>query len=293
MADMMEHVREIDITLDDGRVLHAYDTGGDSADTRVPVIWHHGTPNIGAPPTPLSAAAARSGLRWVSYDRPGYGGSSSHPGRGIASAAADVGAIADALGIGRFGVLGHSGGGPHALACAAMLGDRVFAAVSVSGVRPYPVGPEDERAWYAGMHPAGEAEFRAAYAGREALAALFAKGEFDPGIFTPEDHAALGGDWKWLASMVGPAIEDGPDAMIDDDLAYTAAWGFDPGTITVPVLLMHGEADRMVPASHSQWLANHIPGAELRVCPGEGHVSVLRQVAAGVTWLGERAPAAP
>jgi pimeloyl-ACP methyl ester carboxylesterase len=289
MADMREQVRETDITLDDGRVLHVYDTGEGS---RVPVIWHHGTPNIGAPPTPLFAAAVRNGLRWVSYDRPGYGGSSPHPGRGIASAAADVAAVADTLGIERFGVLGHSGGGPHALGCAAILGDRVFAAVSVSGLKPYPADPEDEKAWYAGMHPAGEAELRAARAGREALAALFARGEFDPEIFTAEDHAALDGDWKWLASMVGPAIEDGPVAMIDDDLAYTAAWGFDPDAITVPVLLMHGEADRMVPASHSQWLAHRIPGAELRICPGEGHVSILRQVAGAVTWLGERVPAA-
>ena len=94
-------------------------------DPRLTVVWHHGTPNVGTPPEPLLPASAERGIRWVSYDRPGYGGSTPHPGRDIASAAADVEAIADALGIDRFAVLGHSGGGPHALACAALLGDRV------------------------------------------------------------------------------------------------------------------------------------------------------------------------
>src|SRR6266508_3190901 len=98
-------VTEIDIALDGDRRLHAYDTGGDG----VPVFWHHGTPNIGAPPQPLFAAAKRLGLRWVSYDRPGYGGSTPVRGRDIASAAADTARVADALGIDRFAVMGHSG----------------------------------------------------------------------------------------------------------------------------------------------------------------------------------------
>ncbi len=112
-----------------------------------------GLPNTGAPPQPLFAAAARHGLRWVSHDRPAYGGSFPVPGRDVASAAADVAAIAGALGIGEFAVMGHSGGGPHALACAALLGGRVLAAVSVSGMAPYPAG--DDRDWFAGMYAGG------------------------------------------------------------------------------------------------------------------------------------------
>jgi pimeloyl-ACP methyl ester carboxylesterase len=294
-VETMEQVRETDITLDDGRVLHAYDTARDPADTRTPVFWHHGTPNIGAPPAPLFAYAARHGLRWVSYDRPGYGGSSPDPGRSVVSAVADVAAIADALGIGRFGVLGHSGGGPHALACAAILGDRVFGAVSMSGLAPYPddtrdAAGMDQRAWYAGMHPVGEAELRAARAGRAELESVLANSDFDPEIFTSADHAALEGDWKWIHTVVGPALENGPGGMIDDDLAYTRPWGCDPGVITVPTLLVHGEEDRMVPASHSRWLASRIQGAELRISPGHGHVSVLRQAPAAVGWLGGHAP---
>lgn len=117
-------VRETDLELRDARTLHAYDTGDDG---RLAVFWHHGTPNIGTPPEPLFAAADRLGIRWVSYDRPGYGGSTPHRGRDVASAAADVSSAADALGIDRFAVMSHSGGGPHALARAALLPDRVRA----------------------------------------------------------------------------------------------------------------------------------------------------------------------
>ena len=104
-------VTDADIELAGGRTLHYYDTREDESDTRVPVFWHHGTPNVGSPPEPLFPAAAGIGLRWVSYDRPAYGGSSPNPGRDIASAVADVAAVADALGIGRFAAVGHSGGG--------------------------------------------------------------------------------------------------------------------------------------------------------------------------------------
>jgi len=109
-------VTENDLQLSDGRTLHMYDVSADGAGARLAVFWHHGTPNIGAPPEPLLPAAAQRGIRWVSYDRPGYGGSTPHPGRDAASAAADVSSIADALGIGQFAIMGHSGGSAHALA---------------------------------------------------------------------------------------------------------------------------------------------------------------------------------
>jgi len=120
-------VTEADIRLADGRTLHAYDTRADAAadsapDPAVAVFWLHGSPNVGSPPEPLFAAAEANGLRWVSYDRPGYGGSGPHDGRDVASAAADVAAIADALGIGRFAVLGHSGGGGRARGAGGALG---------------------------------------------------------------------------------------------------------------------------------------------------------------------------
>ena len=274
---------ETDLVLSGGRRLHYYDTGGPGqADGSLAVFWHHGTPNIGLPPEPLFAAAARNGLRWLSYDRPSYGGSTPNPGRDIASAAADVASIADALRIGQFAVMGHSGGGAHALACGALLPDRVIAAVSVSGLAPFGAEGLD---WFAGVNPVGTAELRAAADGRAALEACLAAGEFDPEMFTPADHAALEGTWSWFGKVVSPAIEAGPDGMIDDDLAAVGPWGFDPAQITTPVLLLHGGEDRMVPSSHSQWVARHCPSAELRLYPEAGHISVLHHAPEALGWL--------
>src|ERR687897_552183 len=112
-------VTQTDLELGDGRTLHAYDTGANDANGRLAVFWHHGSPNIGAPPEPLFSVADRLGIRWVSYDRPGYGGSTPRPDRDVASAAADACAVADALSIERFALMGHSSGGSHAPAGAA------------------------------------------------------------------------------------------------------------------------------------------------------------------------------
>ncbi|MFR9778686.1 alpha/beta fold hydrolase [Micromonospora sp. MS34] len=276
-------VTETDIRPGGDRLLHVYDTGG--AD-RLTVFWHHGTPNIGAPPAPLFAAADRLGLRWVSYDRPGYGGSTPLPGRDIASATADVAAIADTLGIARFAVVGHSGGGPHALACGALLRERVIAVVSGAGLAPYDAEGLD---WFAGMVPSGVASLRAAAAGRAAKEAHESSGvAYDPG-FTPADLAELHGDWSWFDSVVGPATQAGPGGLIDDDLAYVAPWGFRPDRVTPPVLLLHGERDGVVPAAHGAWLARHCPAAELRRYPEDGHISVLRHAGAALAWLRDRA----
>jgi pimeloyl-ACP methyl ester carboxylesterase len=273
---------EFDVPLADGRTLHAYDTGT-AGDGRLPIVWHHGTPNIGRPPEPLFAAADRLALRWVSYDRPGYGGSTPHPGRDIASAAGDVAAVADALGVDRFAVMGHSGGGSHALACAALLTGRVVAAVTGAALAPYDAGGLD---WYAGMCASGVASLRAAAAGRAAKEAHENSGEeYDP-EFTPADDAALAGHWSWLGSVVGPAMAAGPAALIDDDLAYVNPWGFDPAQVTVPVLLLHGRSDRVVPASHGEWLAGRVPSAELRLSTEDGHISVLNHAEPALEWVG-------
>lgn len=278
-------VAETDLELGDGRRLHVYDTGTEDSDSRPVVFWHHGTPNIGAPPEPLFPSADRLGIRWVSYDRPGYGGSTPRPGRDIASAAGDVAAVADTLGIQRFAVMGHSGGGPHALACGALLPDRVLAVVSVAG--PAPFGAEGLD-WFAGMSDSGTASLLAAAKGRAAKETHEASAKYDPQMFTPADHAALAGEWSWFGDVVGPAVEAGPGPLIDDDLAYVNPWGFDPWQVTPPVLFLHGGRDRVVPSSHSQWLANHCPTAEMRLSPTAGHISILNAGAAALEWLADR-----
>lgn len=290
-------VTESDVDLGDGHVLHVYDAGDPGTPDVEPlvVVWHHGTPNIGAPPRPLFEAAARLGIRWVSYDRPGYGGSTPRPDRDVASAARDVAAVADALGVVSFAVMGHSGGGTHDLAPAALLGDRVRGVVSISPVAPFGASGLD---WFGGMAPGGEASLRAAAAGREAkeaheaAAALVPEGQVDFG-FVPADEQAFEGPWRWLGSVVGPALAAGPAALIDDDLAYVTDWGFDPAAIAAPTLVVHGGADRMVPATHGEWLARTIPGAELWLQPGDGHISVLRTGEDALTWLARAARTTP
>jgi pimeloyl-ACP methyl ester carboxylesterase len=275
-------VIETDVALPDGRTLHAYDSGGDGG---LVVVWHHGTPNIGAPPAPLFPAADRLGIRWVAYDRPGYGGSTPRPGRDVASAAGDVAAVADALGVGRFAVLGHSGGGPHALACAALLPDRVLAAASVSGIAPFGAPGLD---WFAGMAPGSAASLRAAAAGRAAKEHHEATAEEQDIGFVPADEAALAGEWSWFLQVVGPALRGGPAPLIDDDLAYVSPWGFDPTAVPVPVLLVHGGDDRVVPSTHSRWLAAHGKDTRLRIASGQGHVSVLATEGEDtLAWLAE------
>ena len=287
-------VTEADIRLADGRTLHAYDTSADgiasspgAPGSAVPVFWLHGSPNIGSPPEPLFAAAEANGLSWVSYDRPGYGGSGPHDGRTVASAAADVAAVADALGIGRFAVLGHSGGGPHALACAALLPDRVIAAVSVSGPAP---ADADGLDWSAGWSPGIAAENRAAAGGRAALQAHWAKAEPEDmgAFFTEADMAALDGSWSWLAGVAGQAIQQGSEGFLEDTLAGARPWGFRPDAIRVPVLIMHGAKDKMVPCAHGEWLAARCPAAESRIVPDAGHITVLDSAPEALTWLAAR-----
>ena len=281
-------VRETNVEAPDGRTLHAYDTGAAGADGGLAVFWHHGTPNTGAPPEPLFGAADRLGIRWVSYDRPGYGGSTSHKDRNVASAAADASTVADALGVDRFAVMGHSGGGPHALACAALLPERVLGVVSVSGLAPFGAEGLD---YFAGMADSSAASLDAATRGREAkeryeATAAAEDAEFG---FIAADLAALEGRWAWFGSVVRPALENGPGPLIDDDLAYVSPWGFDPARVGAPTLILHGGSDRVVPSSHGEWLARHCLSAELWLRPGEGHISVLHSGEAAMEWLREHA----
>lgn len=289
------NVWECDLVLADGTLLHVHDT----AEGDVTVLWHHGTPNIGTPPAPLAALSAELGVRWVSWDRPGYGTSTPRPGRDVATAASYGEQVLDALHLESVVVMGHSGGGPHALACAALLPDRVRAASVLAGLAPYPTddagvtdtvdGPEGFD-WYGGMAASGVAALGAASQGRAVRERWEeqAGDTHDPEL-TATDLATLQGEWDWIGATVGPGLANGPGAAIDDDVAYAAPWGFDPAATRCPVLLVHGDADRVVPAGHARHLARVVPRAELRVVPGAGHLAVLEHAADALRWLVERA----
>ncbi|MDX6723811.1 MAG: hypothetical protein QOD73_2215, partial [Solirubrobacteraceae bacterium] len=243
------------------------------------VVWHHGTPGTGALLAPLVAAAADRELRLVSYDRPGYGGSTAVANRDVASAADDVAALADALGLDRFAVMGASGGGPHALACAAGLDARVTGVVCLASPAPY----DGEPAWFEGM--AAPQALRAATQGRAARAALDPEDAFDDACFIPADWDALSGPWQELAADAGAAGRASPAAEVDDDVAYAAPWGFALAAVRAPVLLIHGGADGMIPAHHAQRLLRELPRGELWLRPREGHVSVLSACPVAFEWL--------
>lgn len=276
-------MRERDLRLADDRILRVHDT---AVTGRLAVLWQHGTPNVGNPPAPLLALSQRLGVRWVGHDRPGYGGSTAQPGRTVAAAAADVAAVADALGLDRFAVFGHSGGGPHALACAALLRDRVSAAVCVAGLAPRDADGLD---WYAGMAPADVVSLTVAESGRAARVAheqtAPVVAEEEP---VPADRRALAGPWEWLRTVTGPDAGAGLDGLVDDEVAFVTPWGFDPAAVAAPLLLVHGAADPVVPSAHSRWLAARCPTAELWTRPGEGHVSVLESGGAALEWLLEQ-----
>jgi pimeloyl-ACP methyl ester carboxylesterase len=263
----------------DGRLVRAYDSG--SAGDGPVVVWHHGSPQTGALLAPLLHAATTRGIRLLSYGRPGYGGSTRLPGRDVASAAFDTALVADAFGVGRFAVMGASGGGPHALACAALLPDRVSCVVGLAGIAPR----TDEFDWYAGMvAPAGLRAAEDGLAARERFAEI---DEFDPDSFTPADWDTLAAEWASLGADAQQAGEAGSDGLVDDDVAIVTPWGVNLGSITAPVLLVQGGQDRVVPPAHADWLLRQLPSALLWSRPDDGHVSVLRACPATMDWLGD------
>jgi pimeloyl-ACP methyl ester carboxylesterase len=263
-------VDEVVVPLPDGRELEGFTT---TATEDAPVVlWHHGTPHTGVPLEPVAALVHARGARLVTYARPGYGRSTVRPGRTVASAAADVAHLADALGVGRFVAVGASGGAPHALACAALLPDRVTAVGTLAGLAPR----SEAWDWFAGMLAPGA--LRAAVVGREERRRFGETEEFDPEVFTPADWAALEGAWAALGEDAGRASAASPDGAVDDDVAYALPWGFRLDAVAVPAVLVHGERDRMVPAEHTRRVAASVPGATLWLEPDDGHVSVLRRL---------------
>jgi pimeloyl-ACP methyl ester carboxylesterase len=251
-------------------------------------VWHSGTPHTGRLVAPLVAAARAAGIRLVSVARPGYLGSTRAVGRTVADSARDVLAVLDELGIERFATMGSSGGGPHALALAALAGSRASGVVVFSSVAPYRA---DDADWFTGM-----ADPRALRAATQGLAARTRHGEdaeFDPAVFTDADWAAVEGEWADLGADAMAAGEAGPGGGIDDDCAFVFDWGVDLGDITAAVLVVQGEEDRMVPAGHATRLLRALPAATSWWLAEDGHVSVLRALPQSLEWLRDHGLSSP
>jgi pimeloyl-ACP methyl ester carboxylesterase len=272
-------VQTLDLQLSDGRRLVVHDAGEPLGGARLAAVWHHGSPQSGRLLAPLLEAAGPRGVRLLSFGRASYGGSSPNPGRDIAAVGRDVVALADALGLERLAVLGASGGGPHAMAAAAALPDRVVGVATFASPAPFTT----EIDWFDGM--ASPDALHAAQAGRQARATFAETETFDPTQFIAADWTALAGPWQSLgadAEAEGAASSDG---LIDDDVAIATPWGFDLGEVRQPVLLVHGGLDRVIPPSHADLLLRRLPNAELWLRPRDGHVSVLTSLPVAMDWL--------
>jgi len=275
--------RTLLLATPDGRQLEVLDTGPDDG---LPLIFHNGTPGGLVAFPAMVAEAARRGLRTVMYARPGYGRSTGQPDRRVADAAADVATVLAGLGARQFVTVGWSGGGPHALACAALLHGRCLAAASLAGVAPARAGGLD---WMAGMGPENVTEYTAAGQGVGALTAFLDEAapglgqvsaqevaEELGGLISAADRAVLTAEFAdYLAESFRAALGTGIAGWRDDDLAFVGDWGFPVEQAgAVPVAVWQGEEDRMVPFCHGEWLAAHIPGARAHLARGEGHLTL-------------------
>lgn len=275
----------------DGRTLEVLTAGPAHG---YPLLFHFGTPSAPTPYDRIDAALTEVGLRMVTYSRPGYGRSTprtlaDESGPRIRDDVDDTVAILDHLGIGDFVTLGWSGGGPRALACAALLPERCRAAATLAGVAPYGVAGLD---WDAGMGEENVEDFQAATQGATAYESLLER-TLPPlltatpddvvaafgGLVTPVDAAFLTGDFAdFMSRVFNRAGAQGVVGARDDGLAIVAPWGFDIETMSTPVAVWQGRHDAMVPFTHGEWLAAHVNGAEAHLFEDEGHLSLFAKL---------------
>jgi pimeloyl-ACP methyl ester carboxylesterase len=287
-------VRERTVQAPDGRTL-LVEEGGDPAGR--PILELAGTPNSRHLYGPHLAHAEKHGIRLIGYDRPGYGGSTPQPGRTVADCVGDVRAIADALALDRFGIWGISGGGPHALACAALLADRAVAVASLASLAPY---GEPGLDYFAGMGELNVDDIKlmledpdAARAktvtDREIMLTATPEGirKFMQTLLTPTDAAVLTGELaEHMSRNTKDGLAPGIQGWWDDGWAHIQPWGFEVEAIRLPVMLWHGRQDRFVPFGHGEWLAKRIPGVEPHLTDEDGHLTLIqRRIPAVHAWL--------
>jgi pimeloyl-ACP methyl ester carboxylesterase len=273
------------LRLADGRSLDLWYDDSPGAEALTPLVFHSGTPTSGLPYEVFMRAARERGLRSIGWSRPGYGSSTRRPGRTVADVVPDTAAVLDHLGAGPAYVVGHSGGGPHALACAALLPDRVLAVALIAGVAPFEAEGLD---FLDGMGQENHDEFGAAARSEAELAAflepqreviLRMTGEDVAAMFgdlvDDVDRAALTGDYAaFVAAEMAEGQRESAAGWIDDDLALVRPWGFDLASIRTQVHVWQGAHDRMVPFAHGRWLAANLGNPCVHLHPEHGHMSL-------------------
>jgi pimeloyl-ACP methyl ester carboxylesterase len=261
-----------------------------------PILIHTGEPMSRRLYDGWIADAEQKGIRLIGYDRPGYGGSTAHPGYTVASGADDVRAIARALGHDRLGIWGISGGGPYALACAALLPDLAAAVATVASLAPYGVEGFD---YFAGMGEANAESFKSFFSdpeaarrdlgeAREAVLAATPEQLADEmaSVLSPADAEVMTGDLaRWLTETNKVALSPSDQGWWDDEAAHLTDWGFDVRDIEMPVKIWHGREDRMVPVQHGQWLAASVPGAQADISDRDGHLTMIGRIGEIHDWL--------
>jgi pimeloyl-ACP methyl ester carboxylesterase len=261
-----------------------------------PVFYLHGTPGSRVGPRPSDQELIDRHVWLISFDRPGYGRSDRKESRTVADVAEDVEAIAESLGLERFAVLGRSGGGPHALACAALLPERVTGAAALVSLAPWQAEGLD---WFDGMANSNRTAYSTAARNPEVLGMRLveaaAKIKANPtshlDVLTPEmpeaDRRIVAdkGIRALLAQNFAEGLRNSADGWIDDVLAFCSPWGFDVSDISVPVYLWHGGRDVFSPVSHTQWLARHIPYVRAHYSPGRTHFGALEVMPYALSWL--------
>lgn len=249
------------------------------------LVYHHGTPAAGPIPRDLIDAATDHGFVIAELVRPGYGQSTRQSGRSVADVVPLVEALADHLGHAQFVTMGWSGGGPHAIATAALLPQRCAGAMSLAGVAPY---GEPDLDFLAGMGEDNIAEFGAALEGDSSLEIFLSDAagamrdvtadqviDAMRSLLPAVDQAHLNGqEAEEMAAELRWSLAHGIWGWFDDDIAFTQPWGFDLGAITAPVQVWQGTDDLMVPFAHGQWLVQRLSSAEPRLVEGEGHLSL-------------------
>ncbi|MFI1396478.1 alpha/beta fold hydrolase [Streptomyces sp. NPDC020681] len=261
-----------------------------------PVFLLHGTPGSRLGPAPRGMVLYQRRTQLIAYDRPGYGGSDRLAGRSVADVAEDVRTIADELGLEQFAVVGRSGGAPHALACAALLPERVTRTAALVTLAPQDADGLD---WFEGMAASNVLEYTAASVDPAGLTERFilrgAEIRKDPIRLLDDLRRELTDSDRMVVADAGvrnmllrnyqEALRTSAYGWIDDALAFRSPWGFDPADIKGPVMLWHGEKDVFSPVGHSRWLAARIPGATAVLEPAAAHFDALHALPLILNWL--------